>query len=100
VDVRVPELRQRLRGECRAGADGAVEEDRLRLVRRNPLDAALQVAARHVNGARKMPLLPLVDLAHVHPEGAVERLGAGGVKLRDLGLCLREQVAVCSHPQM
>ena len=63
------------------------------------LDTALEVATRHVDSTGKVPLLPLVGLADVDPERARERLRAGGVEFRDLGLGLREQIAIRAHPQ-
>jgi len=50
VHVLVPELRERLRREGRACADGAVDDDRLRLVGGETFDAALEVAARDEHG--------------------------------------------------
>ena len=62
------ELLQRVRRQSRAVARRAVEDDRLRPVARRTLDARLQVAARHVHGARDVALLELVLLAHVDQE--------------------------------
>ena len=42
------------------------------LVGDDALDPRLEVAARHVDGAGDVPLVPLVLLAHVDPRRAVE----------------------------
>src|SRR5207248_1559654 len=58
MNVFVPELPERLRSKRRAVADGAVEDDRLRLVGGNSFDAALEIAPRDVDGAGEVTLLP------------------------------------------
>src|SRR5581483_1162439 len=99
--VLVAELPERLRRERRARTAGAVEEDRLRPVGHRLLDARLEEPARDVDRARDAALRPFVELAHVHDEGpigAVEDLGgAWNVDLVDLGLHLRQQVAIARH---
>jgi hypothetical protein len=70
-DVLVAELLERLRGEGRAVAGGAVEEDRVGAIGGRLLDARLEVAARDVDRARNPPLGPFVQLAYVDDEGAL-----------------------------
>jgi hypothetical protein len=70
-DVLVAEqLLERVRGERGALAGRAVEDHALRaVVAYCALDARLEMAARHVHGAREMRLLELVLLAHVDDHG-------------------------------
>ena len=53
VRVLVAELLERLRGEDRAVAGGAVEDDRRGPVGNDAFDPRLEIAARHVDGARE-----------------------------------------------
>ena len=78
-DVLVAEqLLKRVGGERRAAARGAVEDHALRaVVADGALDARLQMAARHVDGARQMRLLELVLLAHVDDHRAVSACRSG-----------------------
>src|SRR5213078_3891091 len=85
-DVLVAELFERLRGEGRAVAGGAVEENRLGAIGGRLLDARLEVAARDVDRARKSSLGPFVQLARL-PD----------VDLVDLRLDLLEQFPVARH---
>src|SRR2546423_1578730 len=61
--VRVAELAERLRGERRALAARAVEEDRPLALRHRALDPGLQRAARDVDRAGDEPFVPLVATA-------------------------------------
>ena len=85
----VAELLERLRGERRAVAGRAVDDDLRLAVGRDALDPRLEVAAGDVDGARDVPLVPLVLLADVDHERRrvrLQRLGEGGrVDLLDLG---------------
>ena len=81
-------LLERLGCEGGAVAGGAVEHDPPRSVPDRALDARLQVAARHVDGAGQVARLELVLLAHVDENGTVavllERVDVGRVDLVDL----------------
>jgi hypothetical protein len=71
-DVLVAEqLLHGVRGERRAVAGRAVEDHAAGAVGHEALDPGLQVAARHVDGARQVRFLELVLLAHVDDHGAV-----------------------------
>ena len=100
-DVLVAELAERLRGEGRARAGGAVDDELARLVGDEALDPLLEPAASRVDRARDVAFLPLVRLAHVDEERgvgrreALVRLDRGD--LVDLRLDSCEQVAVASH---
>src|SRR5206468_7318478 len=100
-DVLVAELLERLRGERRAVAGGAVEEDRLGAIGGRLLDARLEVAARDVDRARNPSLGPFVQLAHVDDERTLGRVEQPArlrhVHLVDLRLDLLEQFAVVRH---
>src|SRR5205814_3129845 len=100
-DVLVAELLERLRGEGRAVAGGAVEENRLGAIGGRLLDARLEVAARDVDRARNSSLGPCVQLAHVDDERTPvcgEQLARlGDVDLVDLRLDLLEQFPVARH---
>ena len=69
----------------------------MRLVGDDAFDPALEVAARHVHGAGEVALLPLVDLAHVDPDGAGRSPARPRVDLGDLGLGLLEQLTIGRH---
>src|SRR5262249_50811367 len=87
-DVLVAHLLERLRGEGRAVADRAIEDDRLTRVRGGALDARLEVAARDVHSPWDVALVPLVLLADIDDErlASFDQLaGACGVDLGDLG---------------
>ncbi len=76
-DALVAELAQGLGRERRAGARGAVDDERPRLVGDEALDALLEPPAARVQGAGDVALLPLVRLADVDEErrvGAAEEL--------------------------
>src|SRR5215210_1876482 len=64
-DVLIAELFERLGGEGRAAAAGAVDDQGPGTVGRRSLDARLQVPARDVDRARNVPFLPLVALPDV-----------------------------------
>ena len=85
-DVLVAELAERLGGERRACAGGAVEDERRRPVGGDALDARLEVAARHVHGAGDVALFPLVPLAHVDEERVGQLARCRRVDLGDLVL--------------
>ncbi len=87
-DVGVAELGERLGGEGRADAAGAVHDDRRVACRGCGPRSGLEVATGDVDGAGDGALLELVGLAHVEHEGAVgaELLGLGGGDLGDLRL--------------
>src|SRR3954468_1604021 len=91
VAQKVPE---RVRGERRACAGGAVEDDALRTVRDDAVDARLEIAARHVGRARDVARVPLLALAHVDEDHAVAevRLNVGRVDLVDLALDLADDL--------
>ena len=97
MDVLVPELLERLRGECGAGGGRAVDDDLGALVRCDALDARLEIPARNMDCAGEVAFLPLVGFADIDPDGAFERLGGAGVDLVDLGLGLLEQFALGRH---
>ncbi len=97
MDVLVPELLERLRGECGAGRGRAVDDDLRALVGGDALDTRLEIPARNVDGAGEVAFLPLVGFADIDPDGAFERLGGAGVDLVDLGLGVLEQLAVGRH---
>jgi hypothetical protein len=69
--VGVAQLLQGLRAEDRAVADGAVDHDRSAVIRDESLDPRLEVAARDVQRARDVALVPLVTLADVEEERVV-----------------------------
>src|SRR5207248_5709873 len=100
-DVLVAELVQRLRAEDGTAPDGAIDDDRLRVIGGDRFDARLEEAAGDVNGTGDLPLVPLVLLADVDEErrvGGFEKLtGAGPVHLVDLAAHLLKQVAVGPH---
>src|SRR5581483_11274311 len=79
----VAELRERLRGERRALAGRAVEDDRGGAIGHAALDPGLQAPARDVDRARDVALVPLVV--------------AAGVDLLDLRLRLLEKFPVARH---
>src|SRR5262249_40106226 len=99
-DVLVAHLLERLRGEGRAVADRAIEDDRLTRVRGGALDARLEVAARDVHSPWDVALVPLVLLADIDDErlASFDQLaGACGVDLGDLGAHLLQQFPVRRH---
>src|SRR5919109_396248 len=99
-DVLVPELLKRLRRERRAVAGGAIDNDTAGLIRDGALDARLQIAARDVQRAGDVPLVPLVLLADVEDDGlgGVDQLARlRGVDLGDLAAHLLEQFPVRRH---
>ena len=103
-DVLVAELAlERVGGERRAVAGRAVQDDGLRAVAHGALDARLQVAARHVDGARDVALLELVLLAHVDDHGTVPVavlkliVDLARVHLLDLLLDVAEQFRAARH---
>ena len=61
----VAEVAQRLRRERRAGAARAVDDERLRLVGEQRLDARLEVVPRDVQRAWEVPLVPFVARTNV-----------------------------------
>ena len=77
---------ERVGAERGALAGRAVEDHALRAVGRDAVDARLEVAARDVHGARQVPGVPLLLLAHVDDHDAlVEELAhLGGIDLVDL----------------
>ena len=91
-DVLVAELLERLRGEGRAVAAGAVDDDRLRAVGRGALDPRLEEAARDVDGAGDVALVPLVRLADVDEE---RRLGTRGARGRARRPPRRSRACTC-----
>src|SRR5215207_4704876 len=94
-DVRVSEeIGQRVRGERRALAGGAVEDDGRVAVADGAVDPGLEVPPRHVHGAGDVPAIPLLRLAHVHEGDAVaEVLGdLGRIDLLDLLLDLPDDL--------
>ena len=89
-------------GEGRALAGRAVQDHARVLARARHLDARLQVAARHVHGARQVGLLVLVLLAHVDDAPrrcvAVKRsCTSRGIHLADALLRLLDQVGSGGH---
>src|SRR3954469_1295688 len=100
-NVLVAELLERLRGERRAVAGGAVEEDRLGAIGGSLLDARLEVAARDVDRARNAAFGPFVRLADVDDERTVGRVEhptrLRHVKLVDLRLDLLQKFPVTRH---
>jgi hypothetical protein len=97
-DVLVAELLERFRGEERAVARLAVDDDRRGLVRRGGLDLRLQEAADEMDGAGDVALVPLVLLAHVDEERvALELARAGDVDFVDVGAQLCEEIPVTRH---
>jgi hypothetical protein len=101
-DVLVAEqLLHGVSGERRAVARGAVEDHAAGAVGHEALDPRLQVAARHVHGARQVRLLELVLLAYVDDHGAVavmrQLLDVLGIDLLDLLLDVADEVCARSH---
>jgi hypothetical protein len=101
-DVLVAEvLLHRVGGERRAAAARAVEDHALRAVTDGALDARLEMAARHVDGAGDVGLLELVLLAHVDDHGAVavlpELVDVLRVHLLDLLLDLADEFCARCH---
>jgi hypothetical protein len=100
-DVLVAELAERLRRECRAGPGRAVDDERAALVGHETLDPLLEPSAARVDGARDVPLVPFVGLAHVHEQGGVPALQAlvrvDARDLVDLVLHACEQLSVTGH---
>ncbi len=100
-DVHVAELLEHLRGEGRARAGRAVDDERASLVGHEALDPLLEAAAARVDRAGDVPLVPLVRLADVDEERPVRRLEAlvrlDGGDLVDLALDLCQQLAVRRH---
>ena len=110
-DVLVAELLERARGERRARARLAGEDDRRREIGDEALDARLEVAARDVHGAVDRALVELVRLAHVDEDGRLVGGEAGGsfsgADLVDLRLHLGEKILVAGtfceryvHPRL
>ncbi len=99
--VRVAELHERFRDERRSRAGGAVDDHLARLVRDHGFDARFEIAARDVDCARKVPLVPLVLFADIEKERPVARgqavMEIRRVDLVDLGLDLIEKLAVGRH---
>ena len=85
---------ERVGGERGALSRGAVEDDLAVLVADLPLDARLEVAARHVDRARDVTGVPLLALADVDEDDAVAevRLDLGRVDLLDLALDLADDL--------
>ena len=103
-DVLVAEqLLQRVGGERRAVARGAVEDHALGAIAHGALDARLQVPARDVDGARQVRFLELVLLAHVDDHRAVavavlaESMDLLGVHFLDLLLDLADDFRAACH---
>jgi len=100
-DVLVPELLEGSSCERRAVAGGAVRDDRLGAVGDRLLDPRFEPAARKVDGAGDVALVPLLALADVEENcriGVVVQLpGALRVDLVDLLPGLLEKVAVRAH---
>ena len=100
-DVRVSEVLEHLRGEGRARAGRAVDDQRASLVGHQAFDPLLEAATTRVDRTRDVPLVPLVGLADVHEERPVQRLEAllrlDGGDLVDLALDLRQQLAIRRH---
>ncbi len=92
-DVRIAELGERLRGEDRPHASGAVDDDGRVLVREVRLDLELERAPWHVNGATDGALGVLLRLAHVEEHGpAGPLLDFGGFDLADMPLRLGQKI--------
>src|SRR5690606_15618006 len=85
-DVFVAQLAERLRGERRAGATGAHDDDGLVALGHAILDLGFEVPARDVNRAGDGALLVLVGLTHVEEHRSVlnEALSLRGIYLADL----------------
>ena len=99
-DVGVPELLEALRRERRAGAAGAVDDQRGVVVRDPTLDGGLQRSPGDVERIGKGALLVLVGLADVERDRArslAELVRLGGVDLADLFLGRLEQVTEAGH---
>ena len=97
-DVLVAQVGERLRGERRAGAAGAVDDELTVAIGDEPFDPRLELAAGNVHGTRDGALLPFVALAHVDEEGGVLTLARlGRADLVDLGLHLRKQLSIGRH---
>ena len=79
-DVDVAELLERLRREGGAGAAGAVDDDARAAVGDGALDARLEVAARYVDRAGDVPLVPLVALADVDEDRPSPSVGAASLE--------------------
>ncbi len=62
-----------------------------------PFDARLEVAARNVEGAGDVALVPFVLLADVDPGRALERLRLARIDLDDAALHLLEKFPVARH---
>ena len=97
----VAEVAQRLRRERGAGPARAVDDERLRLVGDQRLDARLEVVPRNVEGARQVPLVPFVARTDVDEDVRCavgeQAIRLGGRDLVDLGPSLREQLPVGRH---
>ena len=100
-DLLVAQVLQRLGGESRARAAGAIEDELALAVGDGGLDPRLEIPAWDVDGAGDEALDPLVPLADVDEEGRPvaleERTAFRGVDLVDLGLHLLEQFSIGSH---
>ena len=100
-DVLVPELLERPSCERRAVAGGAVRDDRPGAVGDRLLDPRFEPAARKVDGAGDMALVPLLTLADIEENGRigviVQLASAFGIDLFDLLPGLLEKVAVRAH---
>jgi hypothetical protein len=85
---------ERVGGQGRAVARGAVQDDALGAVGHDALDPGLEEAARDVGRAGQLARGELLGLAHVDdPHALVEELvDLGGVDLRDVLLDLLDEV--------
>ena len=97
----VAEVAQRLRRERGAGPARAVDDERLRLVGDQRLDARLEVVPRDVEGARQVPLVPFVARTDVDEDVRCavgeQAMRLGRRDLVDLGPSLREKLPVGRH---
>src|SRR4029453_13945797 len=98
--ILVPALFEGFPREGRAIPGGRVHEDLALLVGDDALDPRLEVAARNVDGAGKVALVPLFALAHVDDgEGVLgeQLLRLRGIDFVDLGLGPLQELAIGRH---
>ncbi len=97
-DVRVAELLERLRGEERADAASAIEDDLGVAVGGGGLDLLLDIALADVDGIRQVALLPFGRLTDVDDDRGVRGEGIDLLwrDLPDLRSRLRQEVGIGS----
>src|SRR5215468_9388675 len=74
IDVSVPKILECLRSEGRTNTAGAVDDNRLTLIRQYFVSFHFQESTRKENSFVEVTLLPLVILSHVEESEAIVRI--------------------------